>query len=53
VLRAPANIHHPPFEVTLETPQNTPLHRQVEALSVALQTILVEYRYLMAIGQNI
>jgi hypothetical protein len=29
------------------------LHRQVEAFSAALQTILVEYRYLLAIAQNI
>lgn len=53
VLRAPHNMQRPPFEITLETPQKAPLHRQVEAFSVALQTILVEYRYLMAIAQNI
>ena len=53
VLRAPKNLHHPPFEITLETPQKASLHRQVEAFSTALQTILVEYRYLMAIAQNI
>jgi protein MpaA len=53
VLRAPAKMKQPPFEITLETPQKAPLHRQVEAFSAALQTILVEYRYLMAIGQNI
>ncbi len=53
VLRAPRNLHRPPFEITLETPQKASLHRQVEAFSAALQTILVEYRYLMAIAQNI
>jgi hypothetical protein len=53
VLRAPGNLQRPPFEITLETPQKAPLHRQVEAFSAALQTILVEYRYLMAIAQNI
>ncbi len=53
VLRAPVNMSRPPFEITLETPQKAPLHRQVEAFSVALQTILVELRYLMAIAQNI
>jgi len=46
-------LHRSPFELTLETPQNAPLHRQVEALAAALQTVLVEYRYLMAIAQNI
>jgi murein peptide amidase A len=53
VLRAPANLQRPPFEITLETPQKAPLHRQVEAFSTALQTILTEYRYLMAVAQNI
>jgi len=53
VLRAPGRLGRPPFEITLETPQHAPLHRQVEAFSTALQTILVEYRYLMAIAQNI
>ncbi|HZQ46212.1 MAG TPA: M14 family metallocarboxypeptidase [Verrucomicrobiae bacterium] len=53
VLRAPRNMQRPPFEITLETPQKASLHRQVEAFSVALQTILVEYRCLMAIAQNI
>jgi predicted deacylase len=53
VLRTPRNMNRAPFEITLETPQKAPLHRQVEAFSTALQTILVEYRYLMAIAQNI
>ncbi len=53
VLRAPKDMKQPPFEITLETPQKTSLHRQVEAFSTALQTILVEYQYLMAIAQNI
>jgi predicted deacylase len=53
VLRAPRDMRHPPFEITLETPQRSPLHRQVEAFSAALQTILIEYRYLMAVAQNI
>lgn len=53
VLRAPRNIQRPPFEITLETPQKASLHRQVEAFSAALQAILVEYRYLMAIAANI
>jgi murein peptide amidase A len=53
VLKAPLDLKRPPFEITLETPQRAALHRQVEAFSIALQTILVEYRYLMAIAQNI
>jgi protein MpaA len=53
VLQALPGLARPPFEITLETPQKAPLHRQVEALVAALQTILIEYRYLMAIAQNI
>lgn len=41
------------MNTALETPQKTPLHLQSEAFCAALQTILVEYRYLMAIAQNI
>jgi murein peptide amidase A len=52
-LRAPAGLQRPPFEITFETPQHAPLHLQVEALNAALQTILTEYRYLMAVAQNI
>lgn len=53
MLQSVPGLPRPPFEITLETPQKAPLHRQVNAFSTALQTILVEYRYLMAIAQNI
>ena len=53
VLRSVPGIKPPPFELTLETPQKAPLHLQVEALNAALQTVLIEYRYLQAIAQNI
>jgi murein peptide amidase A len=53
VLKALPGLRHPPFELTLETPQKAPLHRQVEAFAIALKTVLVEYRYLIAIAQNI
>jgi hypothetical protein len=53
VLRAVPGLTPPPFEITFETPQHAPLHRQVGAVSAALETILVEFRYLMAIAQNI
>jgi protein MpaA len=53
VLKSPSGLRRPPFEIILQTPQSAPLHRQVEAFSAALQTILVEYRYLIAIAQNI
>jgi len=53
VLKSIPDLARPPFEITLETPQKASLHRQVEAFNAALQTILVEYRYLQAIAQNI
>lgn len=53
VLKSTPGQSHPPFEITLETPQQTPLYQQVEAFNAALKTILVEYRYLQAIAQNI
>jgi hypothetical protein len=46
-------LSRPPFEINLQTPQTAPLHRQVAAFSAALQTILMEYRYLIAVAQNI
>lgn len=53
MLQSIPGMTRPPFEITLETPQKAPLHRQVDALVAALQTILVENRYLQAIAQNI
>ena len=53
MLQSIPGMVRPPFEITLETPQKASLHRQVDALVAALQTILVENRYLQAIAQNI
>jgi len=53
ILQAVPGLKPSPFEITFETPQKAPLHLQVEAVSAALQTILLEYRYLMAVAQNI
>jgi murein peptide amidase A len=53
VLQAPVGLTQPPFEITLETPHTAPLDLQVSAFEAALKTILVEYRQLMAIAQNI
>jgi murein peptide amidase A len=52
-VKTPQGLRRPPFDITLETPRKASLHRQVEALTVALETILLEYRYLIAIAQNI
>ncbi len=53
MLQSLPGLSQPPFEITLETPQRAPLHRQVEAYNLALQTILLEYRQLIAFAQNI
>ncbi len=53
VLRAVPGLPQPPFEITFETPQKAPIHLQVEAFQAALVTVLEEFRYLMAIGQDI
>ncbi len=53
VLKSVPGLARPPFEITFETPQQAPVHRQVAASVAALRTILVEYRYLMAIAPNL
>lgn len=53
ILAAPAEIEPVPFEIVLETPHHAPLHQQVEALVIAMRTILDEYRQLMSFAQNI
>lgn len=53
MLQSRPGTPHPPFEITFETPQRAPLHRQVDALVATLKTILTEYRYLQAVAQNI
>lgn len=53
VLRNITSLKPAPFEITFETPQDASLHRQVEAVHAGLQAILIEYRYLTAIAQNI
>jgi murein peptide amidase A len=52
-LRAVPGSRRPPFELVLETPQHAPLHRQVGAMTAALQTILAEYRGLMSVAKDI
>ncbi len=53
VLAAPANMDPVPFEIILETPHKAPMERQVQALVVALHTILAEYRRLISFAANI
>jgi hypothetical protein len=53
VLAAPTQMEPVPFEIILETPHNAPMELQVDALVVALRTILSEYRRLIAFAANI
>ena len=42
-----------PFEIIFETPHFAPIDLQVEALVIALRTILSEYRRLISFAANI
>ncbi|MGN6555907.1 MAG: hypothetical protein ACTHLW_19540 [Verrucomicrobiota bacterium] len=53
ILASPAEIDPTPFEIIFETPHLAPMDLQVEALVVAIRTILSEYRELMAFAANI
>lgn len=53
VLAVPSQMEPIPFEIILETPHHAPMDRQVEALVVALRTILGEYRRLIAFAADI
>jgi hypothetical protein len=53
VLAAPARMDPLPFEIVFETPHAAPLELQVNALVVALHTILAEYRRLVSFAANI
>jgi murein peptide amidase A len=53
VLAAPARMDPVPFEIILETPHHAPMELQVEALVVAMRTILSEYRRLISFAANI
>jgi hypothetical protein len=53
VLAAPARMDPVPFEIILETPHHAAMELQVEALVVAIRTILSEYRRLISFAANI
>jgi protein MpaA len=53
ILAAPTRIDPSPFEIILETPHHAPMELQVEALVVAMRTILSEYRRLISFAANI
>ncbi len=53
VLAAPARMDPEPFEIIFETPHLAAMDLQVQALVVALKTILSEYRRLISFAANI
>lgn len=53
VLSAPPKVRVRPFEIVLEGPKTPPTYAKAGAFIAALQTILTEYRKLMAFAQNI
>jgi hypothetical protein len=53
VLAAPEAMDSVPFEIILETPHHAEMELQVEALVVALKTIVGEYRRLISFAANI
>jgi murein peptide amidase A len=53
ILAAPARIDPVPFEIILETPHHAAMELQVEAVVVAMRTILSEYRRLISFAANI
>ena len=53
ILAAPVEMEPVPFEIVLETPHHAPMNQQVEALVVAMRTILSEYRQFVSFAQNI
>jgi hypothetical protein len=53
VLSAPPKARPRPFEITLETPRNPPSYLKEYAIVIALQTILTEYRQLIAYAPNL
>lgn len=52
ILAAPMQSE-PPFEIIFETPHHAPMDLQVQALVVAIRTILGEYRRLISFAANI
>jgi protein MpaA len=53
VLAAPAQMDPVPFEIIFETPHRAEMELQIQALVVALRTILSEYRRLISFAANI
>lgn len=53
VLSAPAGQRPQPFDLIFETPALSPLHLQIEATLIAIETVLEEYRVFLAHSINL
>ena len=53
ILSAPPKIRPRPFEIVFETPQAAPQYLQVQALVIALHSILAEYRKFISYAANL
>jgi murein peptide amidase A len=53
VLSAPPRLKPRPFEIVFETPHAAPQYQQENALVLAMQTILTEYRKFIAYASNL
>jgi protein MpaA len=53
ILSAPPRLKPRPFEIVLETPHAAPQYQQENALVLAMQTILTEYRKFIAYASNL
>ncbi len=53
ILSAPPNAHPKPFEVILESPAHSAMREQRSAFTLALRSILVEYRNFITFGGDL
>src|SRR5436190_10381307 len=53
ILTSPPELHPQPFEIILETPHLAPQEQQVKAFVRAMETVLHEYRELLAFAANL
>lgn len=53
ILTSPPELCPAPFEIILETPHKAPEHLQIEAIVVAIETVLTEYQKLLAFAANL
>lgn len=53
ILSAPPGSDKTPFEIVFETPTQAPMRLQIEAVHLALRSILEEHRLLISVAQNI